>query len=98
MKRFEFHLDISAQRYLSYYRGTVRQVVVQCTNGASVQFPASFLTQFVSVNGMHGDFVLTCDEKNKCIGLERLPTGVRSHVERLEVCPPMQGQAAPPLD
>lgn len=25
---------------------------------ASVQFPASFLTQFVAVNGTHGDFVL----------------------------------------
>jgi hypothetical protein len=59
MKRFEFHLDISAQRYLSDYRGAVRQVVVQCKDGSSVQFPASFLTQFVAVNGTHGDFVLT---------------------------------------
>lgn len=33
MRRFEFHLDISAQRYLSYYRGTVLQVVVQHNAG-----------------------------------------------------------------
>ena len=71
MKRFEFHLDISAQRYLSYYRGTVRQVVVQCADGASVQFPASFLTQFVAVNGIHGDFVLTCDDNFKGSELQR---------------------------
>lgn len=71
MKRFEFNLDISAQRYLSYYRGTVRQVVVRCTDGASVQFPASFLTQFVSANGIHGDFVLTCDDNFKGSELRR---------------------------
>jgi hypothetical protein len=75
MKRFEFQLDISAQRYLSYYRGTVRQVVVQCKDGVSVQFPAAFLTQFVAVNGIHGDFVLTCDDSFKGSALQRLTTG-----------------------
>jgi hypothetical protein len=71
MKRFEFHLDIPAQRYLSYYRGTVRQVVVQCMDGVSVQFPASFLTQSVAVNGIHGDFVLTCDNNFEGSELQR---------------------------
>jgi hypothetical protein len=71
MKRFEFHLDISAQRYLAYYRGTARQVVAQCMDGTSVQFPASLLTQFVAVNGIHGDFVLTCDDNFKQSELHR---------------------------
>ena len=71
MKQFEFHLNVSAQRYLNYYRGTVRQVVVQCTNGTTVQFPASFLTQFVAVNGIHGDFVLMCDDNFKGSELRR---------------------------
>jgi hypothetical protein len=71
MKRFEFHLDISAQRYLAYYRGTARQVVAQCMDGTSVQFPASLLTQFVAVNGIHGDFVLTCDDNFKRSELHR---------------------------
>ena len=75
MKRFEFHLDISSDRYLSYYRGTVRQVFVQCTNGASVQFPASFLTQFVTTSGVHGHFVLTCDENFKGSKMQRLTGG-----------------------
>ncbi len=98
MNRYEFELHLSPARYLDYYRGKVRHVVVRCASGQNVQFPASLVQRFVSPEGIHGNFVLTCDEKNKCIGLERLPTGVRSHVERLEVCPPMQGQAAPPLD
>lgn len=71
MKRFEFHLNISVQRYRSYYRGTVQQVVVQCKDGSSVQFPASFLTRFVAVNGIHGDFVLTCDDNFKGSELRR---------------------------
>ena len=75
MKQFEFHLNISAHRYLNYYRGTVRQVVVQCTNGASVQFPASFLTQFVTVKGIHGNFLLTCDENFKGSEIQRLTAG-----------------------
>ena len=71
MKQFEFHLGISAQQYLAYYRGAVRQVVVRCTNGASIQFPAALLTPFVSVAGIHGDFVLTCDENGKGSELRR---------------------------
>ena len=74
MKRFEFHLDISSERYLSYYRGTVSQVIVQCFNGVSVQFPASMLTQFVSTSGVHGNFVLTCDDNFKSSHLKRLAT------------------------
>jgi hypothetical protein len=71
MKRFEFHLDISAKRYLNYYSGSVNQVVAQCKDGTSIQFPASFLTQFISTNGIHGDFVLTCDDKGKNSQLQR---------------------------
>ncbi|MCF8209052.1 MAG: DUF2835 domain-containing protein [Rhodoferax sp.] len=74
MKRFEFRLDISSHRYLNYYRGTVRQVVVGCTSGVSVQFPASFLTPFITTNGIHGDFVLTCDDDFKGSELRRLTT------------------------
>jgi hypothetical protein len=48
---------------------------VQCTNGASVQFPASFLTQFVTTSGVHGHFVLTCDENFKGSKMQRLTVG-----------------------
>lgn len=65
MKQFEFRLSISAQDYLHYYRGAVRQVVAHCTNGTTVQFPASLLTQFVTPTGIHGHFVLSCDENHR---------------------------------
>lgn len=73
MKRYEFHLRIPPARYLDYYRGTVRHVVVRCTTGQNVQFPAALLQKFVTHEGIAGDFVLTCDDNNKCLGLERAP-------------------------
>ncbi len=73
MNRYEFELNLSPERYLHYYRGTVRHIIVRCSTGQTVQFPASLVQRFVSPEGVHGSFVLTCDEKNKCLGLERMP-------------------------
>jgi hypothetical protein len=72
MKRYEFHLRRTADQYLDYYRGTARSVVVRCRTGQNVQFPASLLQQFVTTDGICGDFVLTCDEHHRNSQLERL--------------------------
>lgn len=72
MRRFEFQLSISAQQYLDYYRGSVRQVLVRCTTGETIQFPAAHLTPYVSTAGIHGRFVLTCDDAGKGSTLQRL--------------------------
>ena len=71
MKQFEFHLSISPERYMDYYRGVVKQVVAQCDDGANIQFPASLLTKFITAAGIHGRFVLTCDDDNKGADLRR---------------------------
>lgn len=73
MKRFEFRLNISAESYLDYYRGRVQQVLVRCSDGLTVQFPASLLKPFVTPTGIHGDFVLTCDDNDKGADLRRSP-------------------------
>ena len=72
MKRYEFRLEISAARYLDYYRGTIRHVVARCTTGQTVQFPASLLQKFVSSGGINGRFSLTCDENNKGLDLQKI--------------------------
>ena len=72
MNRYEFHLRISPEQYLDYYRGTVRHVIVRSTSGQTVQFPASLLQRFVVKEGIYGDFVLVCDDHNKCIELQRV--------------------------
>ena len=71
MNRYAFHLRISPEQYLDYYRGTVRHVIVRSSNGQTVQFPASLLQRFVVKEGIYGDFVLVCDDNNKCLDLQR---------------------------
>ena len=72
MHRYEFQLRITAEQYLDYYRGTARHVVARCTTGQTVQFPASLLQRYVTPEGIHGRFVLTCDDQHKHPALVRL--------------------------
>jgi hypothetical protein len=72
MIRYEFQLQITPEEYLDYYRGTIRHVIVRCATGQTVQFPASLLQRFVTPEGIHGTFALTCDDHYKCVGLQRL--------------------------
>ena len=72
MNRYEFQLRLTADQYLEYYRGTARHVVVRCTTGQNVQFPASLLQRFVTTDGISGTFALTCDDQLKNSRLERL--------------------------
>lgn len=72
MNRYAFHLRISPEQYLDYYRGTARHVIVRSTSGQTVQFPASLLQRFVVKEGIYGDFVLVGDDNNKCIELQRV--------------------------
>jgi hypothetical protein len=72
MYRYEFPLHISAEAYLDYYRGMALHVVARCTTGKTVQFPASLLQGFVTTDGIHGNFILTCDDQHKCIDLRRV--------------------------
>jgi hypothetical protein len=72
MNRYEFHLRITADQYLDYYRGTARHVIVRCCTGENVQFPASLLQQFVTPDGIRGEFALTCDDNHRNPRLQRL--------------------------
>jgi hypothetical protein len=72
MNCYTFQLHISSEAYLDYYRGTIRHVIARSASGQTVQFPASLLQGFVTTEGIHGAFVLTCDDNNKCVSLHRL--------------------------
>ena len=72
MNRYEFHLRLTSDQYLEYYRGTARHVVARCTTGQNIQFPASLLQQFVTTDGISGTFALTCNDQLKNSHLERL--------------------------
>jgi hypothetical protein len=69
MNRYRIHLDITADQYLGYYRGSIRHVLARCSDGRSIRFPASLLQRVVGLDGIHGEFVLVCDANNKCVEL-----------------------------
>lgn len=72
MPEYRFQLDITPEEFLDYYRGTARHVLAEDTNGKAVQFPASLLQKYVMPDGIHGEFVLTCDDHHKAVSLLRL--------------------------
>lgn len=72
MHRYEFHVSISAQEFLRVYQGTASHLVVRATTGQRVQVPASRFRPFVTPDGVSGHFVLTCDERHKCLELQRI--------------------------
>jgi hypothetical protein len=72
MKQFEFRLDVTSDKYVHYYSGKVRQVVARCADGSSVQFPASLLSKHITSTGVHGHFILTCDDANRGSMLKRI--------------------------
>jgi hypothetical protein len=51
MNRFEFSMNLSAQEYLQYYRGSVDKVFARCNGGTTIRFPALLLTPFVTTAG-----------------------------------------------
>lgn len=71
VKHYEFQLSIPPEKYLAYYRGTAKSVVVRCVDGLTIQFPASLLQQHVLPDGINGDFMLTCDDGNRGAKLQR---------------------------
>jgi hypothetical protein len=67
-----FRLDISAERFLAYYRGAARNVVATAFDGRRVQFPADALRPFLSREGVRGEFLLEFDANNKLVALRKV--------------------------
>ncbi len=72
MPEIRFRLDISPERYLSFYQGAARNVLATSVDGRRVQFPAERLRPFVTREGVRGEFVLEFDADNRFVGLRRV--------------------------
>jgi hypothetical protein len=70
--QIRFRLAIPAEKYLAYYQGQARDVVVTSEDGRRVRFPANALQQFVRHEGIFGLFQISFDENNKLIGVEKI--------------------------
>lgn len=67
-----FQLALSAEKYLAYYQGNVRDVVVRSEDGRNIRFPASAIQGFLTHSGIYGTFEITFDENNKLIGVRSM--------------------------
>ena len=74
MPTLRIDLKIRAEDYLAWYEGTARQVHAMSHEGLTVQFPAKVLQRYVSQEGIQGTFLLTFDEQNKFVRIEKLGT------------------------
>jgi hypothetical protein len=72
MKEFRLRLLISPQEMLTYYAGDARFLVATASDGTRVKMPARFLRPHVTSQGVIGEFLLRCDDRNRFVSLERV--------------------------
>lgn len=72
MHKMHFSLNISPEKYQSYYAGAAKSVFVQTEDGRTLNFPASELQKFISPTGIHGRFEICFDGDFKLIELMRI--------------------------
>ena len=72
MQGLFFSIDLSAEKYLHYYRGSAKNIIVRAEDGRRIQFPASALQPFVKKDGVHGRFCLIFDNQNKLQKIEQV--------------------------
>jgi Protein of unknown function (DUF2835) len=67
-----FSLQISADVYREYYKGKARYVLAQSRDGRKIKFPAAVLRQFLTHEGIFGQFRLCFDDNHKLINIEKI--------------------------
>tara|TARA_B100001109_G_scaffold193573_1_gene160164 strand:+ start:63898 stop:64119 length:222 start_codon:yes stop_codon:yes gene_type:complete len=65
-------LSISADDYLRYYSGQIKQVQAITIDGRSARFPASVLQKVVDHRGVYGRFRIEFTGEGKFKRIERL--------------------------
>ncbi|NNE63413.1 MAG: DUF2835 domain-containing protein [Gammaproteobacteria bacterium] len=68
-RKFKFNLKLSAEKVQHIYGGQARYILVYTDDGISLQLPASNFRQYVTERGIHGQFEVEIDDKNKLISL-----------------------------
>lgn len=65
-------LAISTQEFSQLYRGEAHNVICRAKDGRTVQFPASHLRQFLTHDGIYGDFKIYFSRQNRFLKIEKL--------------------------
>ena len=69
VKTYRIRLNISAEEWLSYYRGQANRVSCQADDGTRIELPAENLRKYVTSSGIKGIFLLQISSDNKFLSL-----------------------------
>jgi hypothetical protein len=72
MPEVRVSLTISSDRYLAYYKGVADTVVTRAADGRKVKFPARVLRQFLTHDGIDGEFAIEFNDYHKFTGIRKL--------------------------
>lgn len=76
-----FSVHISEEDLMDYYRGSVRQLVVQTESLRTLQFRIIHLQKFVSESGIHGRFCITYNSDGSFVSLEKISRNRKQNVD-----------------
>jgi Protein of unknown function (DUF2835) len=72
MQKMSFSMHLSSEKYLQFYQGVAKDVIVKTDDGRTLKFPASRLQSFVTQDGITGKFEILFDDDNKIVSLNRI--------------------------
>lgn len=69
---FYFSLNLSFEQFKPYYQGIAEAVQVRDVNGKILQINGRHFRQFLTSEGVHGQFRLTIDSKGHFQSIKRV--------------------------
>lgn len=72
MQELIIDVALPAERYLAWYRGDAKRVLMRSRDGRSISLPAHHLRPFLTHEGVYGSFVMRFTSEGKMVSLERL--------------------------
>lgn len=71
-RQFIFSLYLTHDQFLDYYKGSAKGLLVAAECGRRISFPPLRLIPFVTATGVSGRFLLTVDNTNRFVSLQRI--------------------------
>jgi len=71
-QRFIFKLALSAEKYLSVYKGHAKTISTVSTSGLRIEFSAEKVKPFLTRNGVYGVFEMRVNAKHEFLAIRKL--------------------------
>ena len=68
----QFSLNLSADTFLSVYKGHAKHISVVATDGRRIEFSAEKVKPFLTRDGIYGIFAMELTRENQFLSIKRL--------------------------